>query len=395
MNLASLAYKNVTYDRLRSLLVVACVAVVAGLVLVTSVLLQGAGASLRLSWQRLGADVAVIAAEGEGLAAETALLVGTVTALLPATKVQEVAQVPGVGEVSPQLFVGRLRIPSLASPREVNLVAFDPQSDFAVQPWLRRRPAVPLGTGEAIAGSAIAPADGTDRLLVYGYELALVGSLEPTGSSLDETLFVSFATARAMAEALGRADPPLVVPDGVSAILVRAKPEADRRLLAPRILQMVPDVIPVESAGVFRALQRQLVGLSRGVLVLLAVSWALAVAAVGFLFNLAANERRREIAVLRTLGATGRRVVATLAVEAALLALVGGALGVGLAGGGVLLGGGALAGWLGIPYLSLPPSQLLCLAGAGLAAAFLSGTVAALWPALRVSREEPAVAMKE
>lgn len=395
MNLASLAFKNAKHDRFRSLVVVLCVALVAGLVLAATAVMQGAAASLHLGWQRLGADAVVIAEEGEGLAGETALLTGAVTALLPPAKVQEVAQVPGVGAVSPQLYLGRLRLPSLPALPEVSLVAFDPASDFAVQPWLRQRPAAPLGPGEAIGGSAVALPTGTGRLPIDGYELVLVGNLEPTGNTLDETLFVSFATARALAEALGHAEPPLTVPDGVSAILVRAEPAADRRLLAPRILQMVPGVTPVESAGVFRALQRQLAGLSQGALALLAMTWALTVGIVGLVFSLAAGERRREIAVLRALGSSVRFVLAMLVAEAAMLALLGGVLGTGLASGGIYLWGEALAGWLGIPYLGLPASELLRLAGAGLAVAFLSGTAAVLWPALRVSREEPASAMRE
>ena len=396
LSLAGLAIRNIKGNGVRSLLVVFCLLVVAGFSLASAVAIRGIQEGLRRGIARLGADVVVIP-DGADAEAETALLTGaTATALLPVETAARVSAVPGVGTVSPQLYLGPLRnVPSCALP-EIHLVAIDPATDFTVRPWLARESRAQLGPGEALAGSAIIPPGGKRGLAVFGYEVALAGRLEQTGTSLDRTLFVSFETARSLAEPLSRADPPLRVPEsGFSALLVKAAPGADLRVLAPTILQQVPGVLPVESPGLFRALQRQMDGLMRGTLAVLAIVWGLAVAIVGLVFTLIVAERRREIAILRALGSPGGFVLKALVLEAAALALTGGALGVGIAAAGTCLLADAIGATAGVPFAFPPLAEMVALMGLGLLLALSSGTVAALWPALRASRQDPALAMRE
>jgi putative ABC transport system permease protein len=108
-------------------------------------------------------------------------------------------------------------------------------------------------------------------------------------------------------------------------------------------------------------------------------------------------ERRREIGILRSLGATRFQVRALFAGEAALLGLVGAAIGVPLG--------------LGLAYLALEPAKevlgqvfrvmqanrvewtvetVVIAAGAGI----VTATLAALVPVFRASAEEPAVAVR-
>lgn len=393
--MAGLVLKNVVGNGFRSFVVVLCVLVMAGFAVASTVVIRGAEDSLRLGLSRLGADIIVVP-EDSDQGIETALLMGTTaTQTLPAVKMEQVAGVPGVAAVSPQLYLGTVHGLPVAAPR-VNLVAFDPASDFTVQPWLSTGPAAPLGLGEAIGGSGVAPAGGGATLDLGGYSLALKGNMDATGTMLDQALFVSFDTARAMGNGLRRLDPPLEAKDGVfSAVLVRVRADADYRVMAPRILQAVPGVLPVESPAMFRALQQQMTGLVQGALTVLAIIWGLSVAIVALVFSMSANERRREVAVLRALGSTKRFVLAALLLEAAALALLGGALGVTFSSLVVYLLRGAIVEGMGIPFLFPGPGELITLVGAGVALALVSGTLAALWPALRVSREDPALAMRE
>lgn len=102
------------------------------------------------------------------------------------------------------------------------------------------------------------------------------------------------------------------------------------------------------------------------------------------------GERRRELAILRALGASPREVFALLALESLLLATAGIALGLGLLYGA----GAALAPWLAAqhglqPSLGWPAAGEWRLLGAVLAASL----VASLLPALRAYRQSLADGM--
>ena len=93
----------------------------------------------------------------------------------------------------------------------------------------------------------------------------------------------------------------------------------------------------------------------------------------------AIRERTSELAVLKTLGFTNGRVLALVLLEAGLLAVVGGAIGLGLVS--AIIGRGDPTGGF-LPEFSIPPRDLAI--GAGLVVAL--GAISATWPGLRATR---------
>jgi putative ABC transport system permease protein len=136
-------------------------------------------------------------------------------------------------------------------------------------------------------------------------------------------------------------------------------------------------------------------GLLRSILVILGVTWGLSVVLIGLVFSMAANERRKELGVLRALGATRRFVFKSLLAEASLLAFFGGATGVALAGMAIFLFRKLIMVSFEIPFLLPSPTLLLIQIGGGLFLALFSVNLAALFPAVKISRQDPAIAMRE
>ena len=93
----------------------------------------------------------------------------------------------------------------------------------------------------------------------------------------------------------------------------------------------------------------------------------------------AIRERTSELAVLKTLGFTNGRILALVLIEAGLLAVVGGAMGIGLVSL-ILSGGDPTGGFL--PEFAIPPRDLIV--GAGLVVAL--GAISASWPGLQATR---------
>ena len=75
------------------------------------------------------------------------------------------------------------------------LIAYEPETDFTLKPWLEANLDGGLALGQAVGGSLVFVPEQDGELLVYGYGLELAGSLDPTGTGLDQSMFFTFDTA--------------------------------------------------------------------------------------------------------------------------------------------------------------------------------------------------------
>jgi putative ABC transport system permease protein len=434
VTLGRLVLRNVLGSLFRSGAILACAALVAGLSLSATLVVREAEGGLRRNLSRMGADIQVIPWGTMAPDFDGAHLVGLMTERwMPRAYLERIARVDGVEAVTPQLYLSTL-IPSGAAgaggdsasdsyagvPRsgsdsygsvgrnapglsavdesgQVYLVAYDPATDFVLEPWLEHDPVGTLRLGEAVAGVNVPDAAGDGKLHAFGYPLKIVRRLQETGSDVDRTLFVSFQTAEVILDEVQRQPEPAfeLAPQSISSAMVKVRLGSIAHDVAVRILEQVPGVVPLESTGFFQTQRSQMVGLLRTVLVLAAVTWLLSMAFVGLVFTLAANERRREMGTLRALGATSAIILRTLLLEGVTLAATGGLVGILLAILAVGLLSGEIAARTGI-QLALPPLLILLgLAAGGLVLAVLSVTVAAWLPARKLSKEEPALSMRE
>ncbi len=397
MSLFELAYKNISGNAFRSGVVALCAMLVAVFALFTTLLMRGAENSLRLAISRLGADIVVVP-EGAEAKVESALLMGVPAKIwMPQDNLAKIAAVPGVQVASPQLYLATLTGASCCSVSDMFMIAYDPKTDFTIQPWLNQKLGGGLRLGEVVGGDYIFATDGLQNLKVYGYLVTLKANLEPTGTGLDQSLFMTFDTARDIAsKSVNQADQPLEIPPGsISAALVKAQPGSDLHQVAASILQQVPGVTPIESANMFQSYRKQMTGLLQTILVIMGITWVLSVLLIGLVFSMAANERRKELGVLRALGATRWNIFQSLLAESSLLALIGGASGIALAALGIYLFRKLIMVSLNIPFLLPSAGSLLLQIGAGLLLALITVNLAALLPAYKVSRQDPAIAMRE
>jgi putative ABC transport system permease protein len=326
------------------------------------------------------------------------LLMGVPTSVwMSRDKVKQVAAVPGVAAVSPQLYLTSLSNASCCSVPEMLMVAYDPQTDFTLRPWLLKNLPEGLKLGEGVGGTYVFTPEGEQNIKLYGYFITLKGNLEPTGTNLDRTMFFTFDTARDMARiSRTMAEKPLeYLPDSISAVLVKVTPGTSAHDVAVQIVKDVPGVTPIESPNLFLAFRKQIMGLLGAMLGVLAITTVLSLVLVGLVFSMAANERRREMGVLRALGATRNFVFRILLTEAALLALAGAVPGLLLAAFSVYLFRSLIIRSIGVPFLYPSPLPLLALLAAGVLLALAGVTLAASLPAFRISRLDAAVAMRE
>lgn len=397
MHLIRLATRNIAGNSFRSWMVFFCAALMAGFVIAATLVIRGVDDSLRLALERLGADIIVIP-EGHEQRLKSALLMGIpVHCWMPDTVVDDLADIPGVVAVSPQLYLSTLRGATCCSVPEMFLIAYDPITDFTLKPWLEENLEGGLGLGEAVGGSLVYVPVEQGELLVYGYGLDLKGSLEPTGTGLDQSMFFTFDTAYDIArlssdQAVKMLDIP---PRTISSALVRVDLDADPQEVANQIDAAVRGVTPLETNKLFRGQREQLLSLLNSVVALLGITWVLTMALIAVVFSLAVNERRRHIGVMRALGARRTTVLQSLLLEAVLLALAGGAVGIAVASLAVYLFRPLIIGLMSTPFLYPAPLPLAGLGLGALGLALIGVTLAALIPALRISFQDASISMRE
>lgn len=397
MHVIRLALKNIRGSGFRSLAIFLAVVSMTGFLLATTLIIAGARYSLDSGLERLGADILVVP-QGAEIKIETALLMGKpVDVWMPRSNIQKIAALPGVEAVSPQIYLASMFDSPCCAVSEMFIVVYDPETDFTIAPWLESNLGRSLAKGEVIGGNYIFVPEDSQYIRLYGYDTDLVGILEPTGTGMDQTLFMTLETALEMANssqttALMKLN---IDPDSISTLMVKTRPEVDPHRIAIQIYNETEGMVPIESPNLFGTFRSQMNGLLWGFFAVTIIVWAVTMILTGIVFSMAANERRREMAVLRAVGATRSFIFRSVLTEAALLALGGAVTGIALAASGLYIFSDMIAGSLKMPFLFPSISSFAGLFSMGVILAIVSVALAALIPALRLSRQELAIAMRE
>jgi putative ABC transport system permease protein len=295
------------------------------------------------------------------------------------------------------VYLSSLYGAACCSVSEMFIVVYDRDTDFTITPWLKNNLGRGLAEGEVIGGCYIFVPPDDEYIKLYGSKMTLKGNLSPTGTGIDQTLFMTSETAKALAiSSVTLAEQPLVVPDNqISTIMVKVAPNLDVHKVALSIFKDTTGLWPIESPQLFGTFRSQMNGLLWGFLAITLVVWVLAMVLIGIIFSMAANERRREMAILRAVGAKKSFIFRLVLSEAALIGLAGAIVGIFVAGGIIFVLKDFIAGSLKMPFLFPSVPAFIGLFGGGIAFAIIAVSLAALIPAYRISRQEPAIAMRE
>ena len=313
-NLANRPYRNIA--------TIFVFALVAATFFSAQFLLNGAEQSLDKGLSRMGADILVIPEENS-MAGQTILLTGQPTSFFfEDSGFERISSVPGVARASPQIYIATLFASCCAAP--VQMIAIDPQNDFTVSPWLAENPGVILGKDDIIIGSNIIQNVGKD-LMFYGHNFHVVGILSATGTGVDNSVFTRIEDAYVMAaESDKKAVRKLTIPEGtVSAVLVRVEPGVSPSTVAAAIEDEIPGTETIQPDSLLHAVKSQMTGVTSLLYGSAVAVTVVSIPLIGVVSAMVAHERRREIALLRALGATKGVVTRLMLAESFLLAIIG------------------------------------------------------------------------
>ena len=391
-----LATKNLKRKFIRTLVLLLIVAVVTGTLLGATIFISGMQNALKIGTYRLGADILVVPEENESQA-KAALLSGEPTSFYMDSDIfAKVKAVEGVKKASPQLFIKPTSFICCYNV-ETFLVAFVPESDFTITPWLQKNLKKPLVGNEVVVGSSL-PVMSGDTLPFFGTQFTVAGTMEPTGMKFfDQSVFMTTEAAYSMAEnSRDKSQQPLELEKNrISAVLVQIQDGFTPDRIAIRIEHDIEGVKAIASDEVTSTVRRQLSGLLHGILIISAILWILALLMTGFAFYMIVNERQRELGLLRAMGARKGHVFSLIIAEAVVISLAGGIIGI-AAGGSLLFAfKDIIIRNLKLPYLMPPLPVLGELITSAVFFALITGLLASFLPAVSASRMEPYDAIRK
>ena len=392
-----IAWRNLQRRPWRSVCLVLAVLLFSLFLFAGSVLSIGLANGAASAADRLGADVMIVP-EGYDPHVESVLLSGKPsTFYLPADAMERLRGLSadlGIDRMSPQTFLATLRASCCSYP--VQMVGIDFESDFIVRPWLEESLRRPLHDGEVIVGYHVAGRPG-ETVAFFGRDLTVAGRLEQTGLKFDSTVFMNRSTIAALAvEAERVRGRPLAGGSRDSVIMVKLRPGYDSVAAALEINRAL------NSHGIYALFSKKFVnsiGASLSLISLMTrgavgLVWVLAAAVIALLFAVSLAERRREMGILRALGASRGKLARLVLAEASLIGAYGAGLGTFLGVAAVAALSPMMGEALRLPFLlpSLGDLAMLTLGSAG--AALLTGLLAVGMTAWRAGRIDAYDAMR-
>ena len=398
MTLKQLPLKNLTRRGGRTAALTVLVALLSLSLLAGTVTVMSLNGGLDSLENRLGADIIVLPSSAKSqVNIDNLYLQGTTGYYYMGTgKLDEIASREGIAQISGQVFLASLRADCCSVP--IQVIGFDPETDFTVRPWIRERSKADPGKMELAVGSKVAT-DVGGSIRIYNRSCKVVARLDATGTGLDTAVYCNMDT---MAELLSAAremnhelkisgDPSNVV----SAVYIRVDPAYDVEQVANDINVHVRKVQAVKTRSVITDVSDSLSGVSSTITALIIAVWALSTVLLVAAFLLLGGERKREYAHLRILGVSRARLACVSLKEALLVSLFGGLIGIALALLTLIAFSGVIEGALGLPFLMPSWATLSLIALLTLACVCVVGVLASSLSAYRLSRADPGIILRE
>lgn len=402
LTLKSLPWRNLKGYAGRTAALLLFSALMAVAVFGGTMMISGVRNGLNTVQSRLGADIMVTPESAKNeFDAQTVLLKAEPGYFyMDASVVEEIRQIEGVEIASPQLFLASAKAGCCST--RVQMVAFDPATDFTIQPWLRdTHVSEDMGLMDVVIGSTVdwTSAAYENVIRFYDMECHVISQFSPTGSTLDSAVYMNFDTCKALIQACR--DKGMFKYDNldahavISAVMIRVKSGFTIEAVASSIRDRVPGVSVATATNMVSGIADSLGRISSTVFMIIIVFWAIGMLMTVLIFTLMMNERKREFASLRAMGANREILSGIVVKESLLVNLLGGLTGIVLTFLILFSFSGLIGQSLGAGFLMPPIGTTVLLAAAALLSVLFAASLAAAVTVRKVNKMDASLVLKE
>ena len=349
--------------------------------------------------KRLGADLMVVP-QDTAQKAEALLTNGNPSTFYFTRDIaSEVKQADGIEQTSEQTYISSLA--AACCDEKLQIIGYDPSTDFVIEPWVASQFKGTLEDGKMIAGANVnVSADGTIEL--YGRKWPVVAQLANTGTSLDNSVFINQATVPDMVAASSKVSKQVMPMEyagkAVSTVMIKVKQGYEAQTVAENIKRIdsrFADLGYVYPGGITANTKISLTALVTYLKVFVAVIWVMGVIVLLAVFASSVNERKREFASLRIMGATRGMLNVIILKESAIIGLIGGVIGVGVASLVIFPFSSLIGKQLQLPYLQAGPTAVIGFIAITIVCSTAIGIVGSLLTMWRLGRPEAYLTLRE
>lgn len=306
------------------------------------------------------------------------------------------SEINGIDKLSSQYFLVSANAECCTV--QVQIIGFDDDTDFTVKPWLKEAYNGTLKENEIIVGAGLSTRVG-NTLALYGVECKAVGKLERTGTGLDTAVYATNDTVKGLIKAsaekgiavLSKQSPENVI----SSVYIKADKDADIDELTAEINMKVDGVQAVRTKSMMTDTAKQLNVLSESIMVITTAVWVLAAVIMIAAFYNSANERKREFALLRTIGFSRKQLSRIVLSESIITAGAGSLAGVALTALLSFSFVGVIEKKTALPMLMPSVSVTLFYGAAVMTIVLFAGSIASAISAYRLTHIETGKILRE
>ncbi len=363
-----------------------------------SLLSMNLKAGLNSMQERMGADL-MVTPQNTKTEAEALLTDGSASTFYFTNDIEtQIAEADGIEELTVQTYISSLA--AACCDEKVQIIGFNPDTDFVITPWISSQFDGTLERGQIIAGSGI-NVSSNNTVKLYGHEFPVAAQLANTGTSLDNSVFVNMDTVPDVVSYSAKVGHPAIPTEyadkAVSSVLIKVKDGYSAQQVASNIekttgLEGLGYVYP---GGITATTKSSLNSIVKYVTLFVAVFWMMGLIVLIAVFSSAMNERKREFAAYRIMGADRATLVGIIVKESALIGVSGGVVGVAAASLAIFPFSTLIGKQLQLPYLQTNAWNVIGLIAVSLIFAVFTGVLASIATAVRLSTPETYLTLRE
>jgi len=386
-----ISLRNIRRRVFRTIAIIGGTATIISAIFGGTILSKSIEESLEVGAQRLGADMIVVP-KGEEVRTRNVLISGEpVSFYMDGSIAERIASIEGIKRLTTQIYVRPLRHQVCCEVQNILIIGYDPATDFTVAPWIQYKLNRDQSTYDMIVGDRVLFYPG-QTVSFYGKDYTISGTLDRTGLGFFD--YSAFITKEAVYEMIDiskrKAKEPLNLKRGdVSSILINLETFADLDEVINSIKRLAPETTPIIVREATMKVKRQIMGTLNTSGGMVALLWVMVVFMSSALYSMSVNERKREIGLLRAMGADRGYIFRMVMYESLITSITGGIFGIMTGGSAILLFKNAILTYLNIRYIWIQPRGVLYLILMSIIIATITGIISALYPAIKSSRLEP------
>ena len=393
ISIPMMAVKNLQAKKFRTGFMIFFVILMSATVFFSTILMNNLELGIKNTTERMGADMIVVPKKGTENVRES-LFAGTpCTVFFDRVWEDAVRNVDGVERVSAQMYVATLSASCCDLP--VQIIAFDPETDFVIQPWLQNQKKVNFKKGEVLVGNKVQAEVGQSMKLYETY-FNVSGKLEKTGMGYDSSVFMTFDTLYELKDSeIAQKNLPTENLEHMASMLmvdledgIQGVDRANVRIAIRDAHATDEEMYACTGDELMGGISSQVKKLSAYGNILTYISLISTALALISIFVLTINERIYEFGVLYALGAKKSQMTKLILSEALIISGVGGIMGIVIAYALVVTFKNVISVKLDVPYLDVSMSQVMPVAAVCIIIALITGMIAAICSAYRISKDE-------